>query len=348
MISTTGLVMSNITHHFGQTRVVDDVSLSIAPGELLCLLGPSGCGKTTTLRIAAGLESPSAGTVVLNSQLVSGNGVHLPPERRHVGFLFQDYALFPHLDVLGNVEFGIQNLNGTERKNRALEMLDQVGMKDYAQAWPHQLSGGQQQRVALARALAPNPGLMLLDEPFSGLDKRLRDQVRDETLHVLKRNRVSTLMVTHDPEEAMFMADRVAVMRQGRIVQMDQPETLYNSPIDPFVASFFGEVNIFDAQVSNGMADTPLGRFAVNGLIAKAQVLVRPEGIGITDHAGPEAVVLAARLLGRVSLIHLRVEHPHLPPAHLHARLASRTLPTEGERLRLSIDHSQVFIFPAT
>ncbi|KAF0223302.1 MAG: putative spermidine/putrescine ABC transporter [Rhodospirillaceae bacterium] len=348
MISTTGLVMSNITHHFGRTRVVDDVSLSIGPGELLCLLGPSGCGKTTTLRIAAGLESPSAGTVVLNSQLVSGDGVHLPPERRHVGFLFQDYALFPHLDVLGNVEFGIHTLSGAERKTRALEMLDQVGMKDYAQAWPHQLSGGQQQRVALARALAPNPGLMLLDEPFSGLDKRLRDQVRDETLHVLKRNRVSTLMVTHDPEEAMFMADRVAVMRQGRIVQMDQPEALYNRPADPFVASFFGEVNVFDAPVTNGMANTPLGRFAVGVGAAKAQVLIRPEGIGIADADGPEAVVLAARLLGRVSLIHLRVEHPSLPPAHLHARLSSRALPAEGERLRLSIDHSQVFIFPAT
>ena len=348
MSSTTGLVMSDITHHFGHTRVVDDISLTIAPGELLCLLGPSGCGKTTTLRIAAGLEVPSAGTVVLNGVEVSGPHAQLPPERRHVGFLFQDYALFPHLKVRGNVEFGLAGKPPAERRARAVEMLDQVGMADYADAWPHQLSGGQQQRVALARALAPNPGLMLLDEPFSGLDKRLRDQVRDETLHVLKRNRVSTLMVTHDPEEAMFMADRVAVMRQGRIVQMDQPQNLYNQPADPFVASFFGEVNVFDAAVEDGVARTPLGSFAApligNG---KAQVLIRPEGISLDPAGSAEVIVLASRLLGRVSLIHLRVEHPALPPHHLHARLASRALPDEGERIRIAVDPSQVFIFPA-
>ncbi|MBR9970138.1 ABC transporter ATP-binding protein [Magnetospirillum sulfuroxidans] len=348
MNSTTGLVMSNITHHFGRTQVVDDVSLSIAPGELLCLLGPSGCGKTTTLRIAAGLEVPSAGTVVLNGTEVSGPHAQLPPESRHVGFLFQDYALFPHLRVRGNVEFGLAGKPAAERRARAEEMLDQVGMADYAESWPHQLSGGQQQRVALARALAPNPGLMLLDEPFSGLDKRLRDQVRDETLHVLKRNRVSTLMVTHDPEEAMFMADRVAVMRQGRIVQMDQPQTLYNQPADPFVASFFGEVNVFDAAIADGMAQTPLGPFAasLNGA-GKAQVLIRPEGISLDPAGGAEGIVLAARLLGRVSLVHLRVEHPTLPAHHLHARLASRALPAEGERIRITVDPSQVFIFPA-
>ena len=346
MISTTGLVMQDITHHFGATRVVDDVSLQVGPGELLCLLGPSGCGKTTTLRIAAGLEAPSAGTVMLNGQLVSGDGVHLPPERRHVGFLFQDYALFPHLRVLGNVAFGIEALPTAERRARALEMLDQVGMADYARAWPHQLSGGQQQRVALARALAPKPGLMLLDEPFSGLDKRLRDQVRDETLHVLKRNRVSTLMVTHDPEEAMFMADRVAVMRQGRIVQLDRPEVLYNAPADPFVASFFGEVNVFEAAVEDGMADTPVGRFAAPAGAKAVQALARPEAFSLAADGTVAAEVLAARLLGRVSLLHLRVENPGHPPAHLHARLSCRSLPAEGARLRLAVDPSQVFLYP--
>lgn len=343
MISTTGLVMQGITHHFGTARVVDDVSLSIGPGELLCLLGPSGCGKTTTLRIAAGLETPSAGTVVLNGVTVSAPGIHLPPERRHVGFLFQDYALFPHLRVLGNVEFGIESLPAQQRRARALEMLEQVGMADYAESWPHQLSGGQQQRVALARALAPNPGLMLLDEPFSGLDKRLRDQIRDETLRVLKRNGVSTLMVTHDPEEAMFMADRVAVMRDGRIVQMDGPDVLYDAPADPFVAAFFGEVNVLDAQVRDGHADTPLGRLPAPAGAAAVQVLARPEAFALAEDGALEAEVISARPLGRVSLVHLR-----LGGTEMLARLACRSLPQDGSRIRLSLDRTQVFLYPRT
>lgn len=348
MIPTTGLEMAGITHHFGPTRVVDDVNLRVGPGELVCLLGPSGCGKTTTLRIAAGLEAPDSGVVSLNGQVVSGGDVHLPPERRHVGFLFQDYALFPHLRVLGNVEFGIENRPAPERRARAREMLEQVGMQDYAQAWPHQLSGGQQQRVALARALAPNPGLMLLDEPFSGLDKRLRDLVRDETLQVLKRNQVSTLMVTHDPEEAMFMADRIAVMRQGRIIQLDSPEILYNAPADPFVASFFGEVNVFEAPVRDGEALTPIGRFPAPNAAAAVQALARPEAFSLAADAPLVAEVVAARLLGRVSLLHLVVHPAGGAPTRINARLACRSLPPPGAFLRLAVDPSQVFLYPTT
>lgn len=338
-----GLEMQGITHHFGTLRVVDDVSLSIAPGELVCLLGPSGCGKTTTLRIAAGLEAPGSGTVTLNGTLVSGNGVHLPPERRHVGFLFQDYALFPHLRVLGNVEFGVESLAPAQRKARAMEMLEQVGMADYAGAWPHQLSGGQQQRVALARALAPAPALMLLDEPFSGLDKRLRDLVRDETLQVLKRNKVATLMVTHDPEEAMFMADRIAVMRQGKVVQFDCPETLYNAPADPFVVAFFGEVNQWTAHAQGGTVRTALGDFPAPH-DGEVQVLARPEALRLDSDGAIVARVLAARPLGPVSLLHLQLADHW----QVRARLACRTLPAEGEIVRLAVDPTQVFLYPRT
>jgi len=345
MTTNTGLAMQGVTHHFGKLRVVDDVSLSIAPGELVCLLGPSGCGKTTTLRIAAGLESPDRGTVSLNGTLVSGSGVHLPPERRHVGFLFQDYALFPHLRVLANVEFGIESLPAADRYRRAMEMLDQVGMADYAQAWPHQLSGGQQQRVALARALAPSPALMLLDEPFSGLDKRLRDLVRDETLQVLKRNKVATLMVTHDPEEAMFMADRVAVMRQGKVVQFDRPEVLYNSPADPFVAAFFGEVNQWSARSQDGVVRTALGDFAFPH-DGEVEVLARPEALRLEDNGAIVARVLAARPLGPVSLLHLQVSAPEHGELDIRARLACRTLPAEGDIVRLTVDPAQVFLYP--
>ena len=347
MSEQTGLILDGLTHFYGDRAVVKDVTLQIGPGELVCLLGPSGCGKTTTLRIAAGLEAARHGRVLLNGRLVSGGGVHLPPEERHVGFLFQDYALFPHLNVTGNVEFGITHLPKAERRARALEMLAQVGMDDYAQAWPHQLSGGQQQRVGLARALAPRPSLMLLDEPFSGLDKRLRDQIRDETLRVLKTNRVATLMVTHDPEEAMFMADRIAVMRAGRIIQLDRPATLYDQPAAPFVASFFGEVNVLQARAENGAVRTALGSFPAPGLRngEDAQVLIRPEGVAVTPDAAGIAQVLTMRLLGRSTLLHLKVEAPGCPPARVHVRIARNASVSEGDRVSLDLDLSQVYVF---
>ncbi|OAN50164.1 ABC transporter [Paramagnetospirillum marisnigri] len=345
---TDGLVLDSIGHDYDGVPVVKDVSLQVRPGELVCLLGPSGCGKTTTLRVAAGLEAPRLGRVILNGQLVSGGGVHLPPELRHVGFLFQDYALFPHLDVLGNVTFGLRSLSDAEREARARQMLAQVGMEDYARAWPHQLSGGQQQRVALARALAPSPSLMLLDEPFSGLDKRLRDQVRDETLHVLKSTRVATLMVTHDPEEAMFMADRIAVMRGGEIVQMAAPEELYNQPRNAFVASFFGEVNLLEGVVRQGNVATALGNFPAPGLGegTRAEVLIRPEGLSLSPAPEGEAVVLTARPLGRSSLVHLRVERAGMAPCHLHSRLRSGTAPAEEQRVTIAVDATKAFVYP--
>lgn len=346
----SGLVLDRVVLGFSGRTAVDEVSLTVGPGELVCLLGPSGCGKTSTLRLAAGLERPDRGRIFLNDRLVCGDGTHLPPEARHVGFLFQDYALFPHLNVLGNVAFGLDDLPARDRRRQALEKLDQVGMLAYAEAWPHQLSGGQQQRVALARALAPNPGLMLLDEPFSGLDKRLRDLVRDETLHVLKSSRVSTLMVTHDPEEAMFMADRIAVMKDGRIVQCDTPVNLYSKPADPFVASFFGEVNSIEAQVRFGVIETCLGSFDARRFVdgAKVELLIRPEAVNVLPDPSGQAVVLASRLLGRTSLIHLKVENQGCQPVHLHARLASRFLPSEGSRVALELDASQIFLFPAS
>ncbi|CAA7613989.1 Fe(3+) ions import ATP-binding protein FbpC [Magnetospirillum sp. LM-5] len=339
-----GLYLDAISHSYGAQPVVQGVTLAVPPGQLVCLLGPSGCGKTTTLRIAAGLERPSRGRVLLNCQTVSGDGLHLPPEARNVGFLFQDYALFPHLNVAANVAFGLDKMARAERAQRVVEMLRQVGMESYAEAWPHQLSGGQQQRVALARALAPRPRLMLLDEPFSGLDKRLRDQVRDETLHVLKSSGVSTLMVTHDPEEAMFMADSIALMKDGRVVQMGTPEELYLNPETPFVASFFGEVNLIPVTVRNGAVETPFGPVAAPDLGegAPAELLIRPEGLTLVPDSAGIAEVLASRMLGRVSLIHLRAGG-----LHLHARVPGRFMPAEGTRLAVRLDHSQAHVYAA-
>ncbi len=350
------LTLEHVSHAFGDVLAVDDLSLSVAPEELVCLLGPSGCGKTTALRIAAGLEPLQRGRVLMADRPVAGDGVEVPPEARSVGLVFQDYALFPHLSVRDNVAFGLIELSAAERRARAAEVLDQVGMDDYAEAYPHRLSGGEQQRVALARALAPQPKVMLLDEPFSGLDVQLRHQVRDETLHVLKQSGAATLMVTHDPEEAMFMADRVALMREGRLIQIGPPAELYVAPQDAFVAGFFGDVNRLQGVARDGRVATPFGSVEAGDLGegTAVEVLIRPEALKLQPHepgGAPRdgtARVMAARMLGRSSLIHLSVDAASGLDLHLHARIPGRFLPQEGQILEVELDRSQTFIFPRT
>lgn len=352
MAPTPGLVLEGVSHLFGAFKVVDDVHLTVASGEVMCLLGPSGCGKTTTLRIAAGLEHPTAGRVSVGGAVVADRSTNIPPERRRLGFLFQDYALFPHLTVADNVAFGLAGWPAAERGARVAEVLEQVGMKPYAHSYPHMLSGGQQQRVALARALAPKPRLMLLDEPFSGLDTRLRDQVRDQTLHVLKGSGVATLMVTHDPEEAMFMADRIAVMRNGRIVQVGRPVDLYCHPVDAFVTSFFGYVNRLEGMVSEGGVETPFGRLDARNLPdgSAVEILIRPEALHLRpsdEDTRFAAQVVTSRMLGRTSLVHLCVGDVASHHVHLHSRMPGRFLPSEGEIMEVVLDRSQVFVFPS-
>jgi len=352
------LTLSHIRHTYAGARhaAVDDVSLAVAEHEVVCLLGPSGCGKSTLLRIAAGLEAQQAGVVRMRGQVVAdpAAGVWTPPERRAVGLVFQDSALFPHLTVLQNVTFGLDRLRPVERTARASQLLEQLHMVEYANAFPHMLSGGQQQRVALARALAPAPVLMLLDEPFSSLDARLRDRIRDDTLHILKSSGTGTLMVTHDPEEAMFMADRIVLMRDGRVVQAGTPETLYCHPADPFVVRFFGEVNTLQGVVHEGGVATPAGTVGAGQLPegAQATVLMRPEALLITHvHEGPaqagQCQVEASRLLGRSSLIHLRAADATGHPLHLHARVPGVFLPAPGQAVELALDPVQVFVFAA-
>jgi iron(III) transport system ATP-binding protein len=242
--------------------------------------------------------------------------------------------------VLDNVAFGIAG-----DRARAQEMLRRLGMADRAGAFPHMLSGGQQQRVALARALAPRPRVMLLDEPFSGLDTGLRARLRDDTLHLLKASGAATVLVTHDPEEAMFMGDRIALMDHGRMVQVGAPEALYLHPANAFVAAFFGEVNRIETRVEGGVARTALGDLAANGFAegAAVEVLVRPEALALVrDEDGP-ARVIAARMLGRTSLIHLEIAGK--PPLHLHARMPGDFLPQEGARVAIRLDRKRAYVF---
>ena len=313
-----GLVLDTLSHSYGDTVVVPEVSLTVAPGELLCLLGPSGCGKTTTLRIAAGLEEVRQGRVTLDGRLVSGDGVHIPPEHRHVGFLFQDYALFPHLNVCGNVEFGLDGLTRPARRQRALDMLAQVGMADYAGAWPHQLSGGQQQRVGLARALAPQPGLMLLDEPFSGLDKRLRDQIRDETQRVLKANGVATLMVTHDPEEAMFMAKPLPTRSEREeeidgLLERGCYGDVKSTGMEKFLEGFPAEArrNLIFRHWDSWKQLLPVHMIPsgeLQSMLRKARCPARPEEIGLSREQFGHAVFTAQLIRKRYTVLDVLYE----------------------------------------
>ena len=350
------LSLEGVSHAYGPLLAVDSVDLSVRPGEIVCLVGPSACGKSTLLRVAAGLEDLQRGIVRIDGKVVAEPRRSMPPEKRGVGLVFQDYALFPHLTVIDNVRFGLTGVSGEVQRRRAMASLEQVGMAAAADAYPHMLSGGQQQRVALARAMAPAPRVLLLDEPFSGLDARLRAQVRDETLHVLKENGAATMIVTHDPEEAMFLADRIVLMRGGRVVQTGNPFNLYCQPASAFAATFFGEVNRLTGVVSGGSVATPFGPLPAPNLVdgTLAAILIRPEGLllrpaGDGDAGEGQVIgrVEAARLLGRSSLSHLSVDIGDEAPGHMHARMPGQFLPEEQSYVSIALDTGQAFVFDA-
>ena len=281
------LSVRSVSHAYDGTEVLHAVDFDVDAGEVHCLLGPSGSGKSTLLRLIAGLETLRVGRIEISGTKMADGRIDLPPEQRPVGFVFQDYALFPHLDVVSNVGFGITER--AVRAEQAMQLLADVGMADFAHAMPHTLSGGQQQRVALARALARRPLVMLLDEPFSGLDAKLRDEVRRSTLDVLRQRDVATVIVTHDPREALLVADRISVLRNGRVVQTGTPEEVYGQSVDPEVAEVFGPVNRFVGLVNGGVLNTPWGDVAATELEEGEQVeaVVRAECVVLERASEP-------------------------------------------------------------
>ena len=282
--------------------VVHDVSFDVGDGEIFAILGPSGCGKTTTLRCIAGFERVTSGTVSVRNRMLSGPGVHVSPEERTVGIVFQNYALFPHLTVLDNVAFGLNGAAEAEREERARDALGMVGLDGFEDRQPQHLSGGQQQRVALARTLAPEPDLILLDEPFSNLDALLREETRQEVRELLKNKGMSAVLVTHNQEEALSFADRLGVMRGGQIDQVGTPEEVYYQPRTLFVAQFLGRTNLLLSQAAGTTADTPLGTVALNHE-AEGTVLVsmRPEHLALEapeNADGPVGTVVGRAFKG--------------------------------------------------
>lgn len=358
MTEAPRLAMSGITRVFDGATVVDGVSLEIRAGEIVCLLGPSGCGKSTTLRIAAGVDQQTSGVVALNGQDVSDGRLHAPPEERSVGLMFQDFALFPHLTVAENVAFGLRSRK--DRAKMAAEYLKKVDLDGFGDKYPHQLSGGEQQRVALARALVTKPQVMLMDEPFSGLDNRLRDAVRDQTLAILKAENAGVLLVTHDPEEALKMADRVALMRDGKIVQVGVPYNVYNRPVDRAAAAFFSDVNVIHGEVKNHQTDTPFGLFLAPTLVdgADVEIIVRPEHLKVDlarDGVKPEpsaltgvaaaGTVIRSRFIGSESMIEVRMDHDG---SALTATVPGAFLPDSGAAIFLSLKRDHCHLFPCS
>jgi iron(III) transport system ATP-binding protein len=342
------LTYDNVTHRYGDVTAVRDFSLDIEPGEIVCLLGQSGCGKTTLLRLAAGVEVPSSGRILVNDRAVAGAGDFEPPERRGIGLMFQEFALFPHLTNLTNVMFGLRALPKADAEREGRLALERVGLADYADAYPHMLSGGEQQRVALARAVVPRPGVLLMDEPFSGLDSRLRDEVRDDTLTVLRESRATCVIVTHDPEEAMRMADRIVLMRGGALVQVDAPEAMYRKPADLFVARFFCDLNELPGTVRGGTVETPVGRFAAPGLAdgSPATVAIRPQGINLRSAGeGVPGRLEQRRFLGVVDLVEVAVAGLDKP---LKGRVRSGVNASPKSEVGVAIDPAEVLVFAAS
>ncbi len=306
----TRLLLEGIARRYGSIVALSSVDLAVQQGELVALLGPSGCGKTTTLRLIAGFESPDSGTITIAGQQVANGATTVPPERRKVGMVFQEYALFPHLSVAENVGFGV--MKSPNRAQLVGEALDLVGLNGLEERMPNQLSGGQQQRVALARALAPRPDLVLLDEPFSNLDPHLRSQVRDEVREILRTAGATAVLVTHDQEEALTLADRVAVMFDGRIVQCDAPEATYHRPVNRQVARFIGDAQFLPGSASGEFVSTELGSLPLARKIhGEVNVLIRPEMLDLGDdpaRGGLPVSVIERRFVGRELLATVEAE----------------------------------------
>ena len=355
---TPRLEIRNLVRRFEGRAVVDGISLTIMPGQVTCLLGPSGCGKSTTLRMIAGVEMQDAGEIWVDGKLVCDTITRVPPERRGIGLMFQDFALFPHLSVADNVAFGLKGPRD-EKRARVAELLDRVDLIRFIDGYPHQLSGGEQQRVALARALAPRPRIMLMDEPFSGLDNRLRDGIRDETLDVLKAEDTAVLLVTHEPEEAMRMADEIALMRDGRIVQRGAPYNVYTRPVDRAAVAFFSDTNVLRARVQGALAMTPFGRFLAPGIPdgTDVDIVFRPQHVRIdfdrggkgpvptaSDGTPARGIVDRARFMGNESLVEFRMDHDG---SILRATVPGVFLPNPGKPMWLTIRRDRCFVFPA-
>ncbi len=334
------LSVRQVTRRFGPTLAVDNASFDLKPGRITCLLGPSGCGKSSLLRIIAGLDHPDQGQVEAKGRLIEGDGVSVPPEKRRIGLVFQEYALFPHLDAVSNVAFGLHSLPRKAREDRAMDLLRRFRMDHRASAFPYSLSGGEQQRVAIARALAPGPDVLLLDEPFSGLDGDLRGEIRDLTLSGLRESRAAVLVVTHDPEEAMLLGDELVLMAEGRIVQSGTAQSCYSQPRSAAAARLLGRANLLPVEVRDHVARTRFGILPAPDLPdGPALLMIRPEALS-RGRDGIPASVTGVRFAGAGFEVRLTVDGEEAV-----MRLSGEP-PEVGEEIEVRLDSDRAVLLP--
>ena len=343
--------IKNLSHTINNHNILKNINLELEKDKIACILGPSGCGKTTLLKLIAGLEKIKLGEISLNNIVVSSPKKHLATEKRRIGFLFQDYALFPHLTVRENLNFAIYDKKIITHDID--EIIEIIKLPNFLQKYPHELSGGEQQRVALARAIISQPDLLLLDEPFSSLDLNLREEIRDDTLHLLQKSNVTVLIVTHDPFEAMFISNTIYIMKKnGKIIQSGTPKDLYNKPIDSYVAGFFGETNKFKGIVKNSQVETPIGIIQTSSDLENKQVEthVRPQAIKLQQEQTPvngiKGTVMASRLMGSFSFVHISVLDKNNKIIHVHSHMPPSFIPNQSSAVGIEVDLNQTFIFP--
>tara|TARA_B100001287_G_scaffold63126_1_gene51257 strand:- start:174 stop:1220 length:1047 start_codon:yes stop_codon:yes gene_type:complete len=341
--------ITNLSHTIGNKEILRNINFALSKDSISCILGPSGSGKTSLLKLIAGLERVQNGSIKINSKEVSSKSKHLPTEKRNIGFLFQDYALFPHLTVRQNLEYPV---NYKTSPHTIEDIIKLIKLPNSLNKYPHELSGGEQQRVALARSIISNPDILLLDEPFSSLDLNLREDVRDDTLHLLQKSNVSVIIVTHDPFEAMFISNQINIMdTTGRIVQSGSPAELYNNPVNSYVAEFFGETNRFEGVVKNAQIITPVGKISAPKELENKNVKIhiRPRGIRLNKQPTPvngiKGTVMASKLMGSFSFIHLSVLDKDNEIVHIHSHMPADFNPKQSSAVEIEIDEKQTFIF---
>ena len=347
----SALKINNLNHKIKNSEILKDVSIETEEDKIACILGPSGSGKTTLLKLIAGLEDTQKGEIYIKDKLVSSSNTHIKTEERDIGFLFQDFALFPHLTVKENLKFAI---NGNADANIEInEIMKLIKLPNSLKKYPHELSGGEQQRVALARSIISKPKLLLLDEPFSNLDLSLREEIRDDTLHLLQKFNISVIIVTHDPFEAMFISNKIYILEQnGSIVQSGSPNDLYNNPISSYVAEFFGETNKFSGLVKNSKVQTAVGEISINSNLEskKVDIHIRPQAIKLSQEKTPvngiKGTVMASKLMGSYSFIHLSVLNNNKDIIHVHSHMPPNFNPKQSTAVGIEIDTEKIFVFP--
>ena len=344
------LDIKNLSYKIKDRNILKNISFSLDLEKIACVLGPSGCGKTTLLKLIAGLEKTQQGEIYMNDKLISSSNTHLDPGKRNIGFLFQDYALFPHLTVEENLKFAMKKNNYNQQIN---EITTLIKLSNAEKKYPHELSGGEQQRVALARSIIAQPDLLLLDEPFSSLDLSLKEEIRDDTLHLLQKFDVSVIIVTHDPFEAMFISNQIHIMQEdGKIAQSGTPKDLYNNPKNSYVAGIFGETNKFTGLVKNSKVKTAVGEISIDKTFESkyVDIHIRPQAIKLSQEKTPvngiKGTVMASKLMGSYSFIHLSVLDKNKDVIHVHSHMPPNFNPKQSTAVGIEIDTDKIFIFP--